>query len=85
MKLRHTLIMSAAFLMAYQANAGTPSTIDPAAKEIASMMCRWVLDGGKLTDPAQRLTIYENGIYGHSRFCNTDFDDKLACLNLSGV
>ncbi|MDN1857267.1 integrase, partial [Escherichia coli] len=26
----------------------------------------------------------ENGIYGHSRFCNTDFDDKLACLNLSG-
>ncbi|WP_341271538.1 4-fold beta flower protein, partial [Enterobacter hormaechei] len=23
------------------------------------------------------------GIYGHSRFCNTDFDDKLACLNLS--
>ncbi len=27
----------------------------------------------------------EDGIYGHSRFCNTDFDDKLACLNLSGV
>ncbi len=27
----------------------------------------------------------ENRIYGHSRFCNTDFDDKLACLNLSGV
>ena len=27
----------------------------------------------------------ENGIYGHSRFCITDFDDKLACLNLSGV
>ncbi|HGD8174112.1 TPA: hypothetical protein ACI7DR_005133, partial [Escherichia coli] len=26
-----------------------------------------------------------NGIYGHSRFCNTDFDDKWACLNLSGV
>ncbi|RFQ17831.1 integrase [Escherichia coli] len=24
-------------------------------------------------------------IYGHSRFCNTDFDDKLACLNLSSV
>ncbi|EAA8961939.1 hypothetical protein FMF91_22090 [Salmonella enterica] len=33
------------------------------------------LEGGRL----------ENGIYGHSRFCNTDFDDKLACLNLSGV
>ncbi len=33
------------------------------------------LSGGRL----------ENGIYGHSRFCNTDFDDKLACLNLSGV
>ncbi|EGT4306134.1 phage tail protein [Cronobacter sakazakii] len=30
-------------------------------------------------------TTDENGIYGHSRFCNTDFDDKLACLNLSGV
>ncbi len=26
-----------------------------------------------------------NGLYGHSRFCNTDFDDKWACLNLSGV
>ncbi|MGS7960228.1 hypothetical protein ACQ94Q_25140, partial [Escherichia coli] len=26
--------------------------------------------------------VSENGIYGHSRFCNTDFDDKLACLNL---
>ncbi|MCI2696211.1 MULTISPECIES: hypothetical protein, partial [Enterobacterales] len=23
--------------------------------------------------------VSENGIYGHSRFCNTDFDDKLAC------
>jgi hypothetical protein len=37
---------------------------------------------------ARRLQIgvvSENGIYGHSRFCNTDFDDKLACLNLSGV
>lgn len=21
----------------------------------------------------------ENGIYGHSRFCNTDFDDKWHC------
>jgi hypothetical protein len=30
-------------------------------------------------------SVSENGIYGHSRFCNTDFDDKLACLNLSGV
>ena len=29
--------------------------------------------------------VSENGIYGRSRFCNTDFDDKLACLNLSGV
>ncbi|MEH8895045.1 hypothetical protein RAF91_27545, partial [Klebsiella pneumoniae] len=34
----------------------------------------WVLYG----------VVSENGIYGHSRFCNTDFDDKLACLNLSG-
>ncbi len=22
----------------------------------------------------------ENGIYGHSRFCNTDFDDKLVSV-----
>uniref|UniRef100_UPI003D813C8F hypothetical protein n=1 Tax=Klebsiella quasipneumoniae TaxID=1463165 RepID=UPI003D813C8F len=36
---------------------------------------RWALLG----------VVSENGIYGHSRFCNTDFDDKLACLNLSGV
>ncbi|EPZ5835347.1 SinI family restriction endonuclease [Klebsiella pneumoniae] len=33
----------------------------------------------------QEGVVSENGIYGHSRFCNTDFDDKLACLNLSGV
>ena len=31
------------------------------------------------------VAVKKNGIYGHSRFCNTDFDDKLACLNLSGV
>ena len=35
--------------------------------------------------PGQTGVVSENGIYGHSRFCNTDFDDKLACLNLSGV
>ncbi|TBV77832.1 integrase, partial [Enterobacter hormaechei] len=29
---------------------------------------------------AQPGVVSENGIYGHSRFCNTDFDDKLACL-----
>ncbi|MGY9288780.1 hypothetical protein [Citrobacter braakii] len=34
---------------------------------------------------ANKGVVSENGIYGHSRFCNTDFDDKLACLNLSGV
>ncbi|RSA00217.1 cation transporter, partial [Enterobacter hormaechei] len=33
---------------------------------------------------ARSGVVSENGIYGHSRFCNTDFDDKLACLNLSG-
>ncbi|EAX7572101.1 hypothetical protein FD815_29670 [Klebsiella pneumoniae] len=42
--------------------------------------CR--LESGHCVDHGVRL---ENGIYGHSRFCNTDFDDKLACLNLSGV
>ncbi|BDS28183.1 hypothetical protein KAM576c_48020 (plasmid) [Enterobacter asburiae] len=35
--------------------------------------------------PTELGVVSENGIYGHSRFCNTDFDDKLACLNLSGV
>ncbi|CAH3921327.1 hypothetical protein AI2772V1_4647 (plasmid) [Enterobacter cloacae] len=40
-----------------------------------SVLCRIALKG----------VVSENGIYGHSRFCNTDFDDKLACLNLSGV
>ncbi|MCT7066783.1 hypothetical protein, partial [Salmonella enterica] len=34
---------------------------------------------------AERGGRLENGLYGHSRFCNTDFDDKWACLNLSGV
>nr|CDI45210.1 hypothetical protein [Escherichia coli R178]CED95328.1 hypothetical protein [Salmonella enterica subsp. enterica serovar Infantis] len=34
---------------------------------------------------ARSGVVSENGIYGHTRFCNTDFDDKLACLNLSGV
>lgn len=37
------------------------------------------------TDFVLSGVVSENGIYGHSRFCNTDFDDKLACLNLSGV
>ncbi|HAF3789387.1 TPA: hypothetical protein G8B56_004437 [Salmonella enterica] len=37
------------------------------------------------TGAPQKGVVSENGIYGHSRFCNTDFDDKLACLNLSGV
>lgn len=39
-----------------------------------------------IKDAVDKLgVVSENGIYGHSRFCNTDFDDKLACLNLSGV
>ncbi|MBT9724872.1 hypothetical protein GPK76_10870, partial [Escherichia coli] len=39
---------------------------------------------GIRTGDAERIGVAsENGIYGHSRFCNTDFDDKLACLNLS--
>lgn len=39
----------------------------------------------RITELALEGVVSENGIYGHSRFCNTDFDDKLACLNLSGV
>ena len=41
--------------------------------------------GGIGGEIARKGDVSENGIYGHSRFCNTDFDDKLACLNLSGV
>nr|WP_241188757.1 recombinase family protein [Escherichia coli] len=41
--------------------------------------------GGRWDRPELQGVVSENGIYGHSRFCNTDFDDKLACLNLSGV
>ncbi|WP_192799023.1 hypothetical protein [Leclercia adecarboxylata] len=47
-----------------------------------------ILDGDTLEVLQQNGELgvrLENGIYGHSRFCNTDFDDKLACLNLSGV
>ncbi|HAI9994175.1 TPA: hypothetical protein ACM3G7_004655 [Escherichia coli] len=49
-----------------------------------------LLNQDKALDAAHRRiellgVVSENGIYGHSRFCNTDFDDKLACLNLSGV
>jgi len=47
--------------MASQAHSATKSSIDPAAKEIVSMMCRWELDSGKLTEQAQLLTVYENG------------------------
>lgn len=39
----------------------------------------------RVVEVASLGVVSENGIYGHSRFCNTDFDDKLACLNLSGV
>lgn len=35
--------------------------------------------------PADIMGPLGKRIYGHSRFCNTDFDDKWACLNLSGV
>jgi hypothetical protein len=44
---------------------------------------QWV--GGVVAGVSRYWGRLENGIYGHSRFCNTDFDDKLACLNLSGV
>ncbi|EDI0517904.1 hypothetical protein CC791_22440 [Salmonella enterica subsp. enterica serovar Stanley] len=31
------------------------------------------------------LPEWRHKIYGHPRFCNTDFRLMLACLNLSGV
>ncbi|ECX5877039.1 hypothetical protein H0K60_004500 [Salmonella enterica] len=74
MKQHTALTMAAALLMTSQVLAATKSSIDPAAKEIASMMCRWVLDGGKLSDSAQRLTIYENGKY--QRWLELLPDDK---------
>ncbi len=55
-------------------------------EEIASAL-RFIEDGLLLIKQGkvEWFGEWENGIYGHSRFCNTDFDDKLACLNLSGV
>ncbi|MCW4934275.1 hypothetical protein P3S20_21820, partial [Enterobacter hormaechei] len=45
----------------------------------------WVISDKRTFDHVVLCgVVSENGIYGHSRFCNTDFDDKLACLNLSG-
>ncbi|SSM99312.1 integrase [Klebsiella pneumoniae] len=55
------------------------------SRDVASDI-EWLLKQGRqLGVNAQLGVVSENGIYGHSRFCNTDFDDKLACLNLSGV
>ncbi|MDU6060851.1 MAG: type VI secretion system ImpA family N-terminal domain-containing protein [Enterobacter sp.] len=50
-------------------------------------MNSWYEGMMKLQQLSHRLSSLDEqkGIYGHSRFCNTDFDDKLACLNLSGV
>lgn len=60
MKIHTALTMAVALLIASEAQATTKSSIDPAAKEIASMMCRWVLSSGQLTEPAQLLAVYEN-------------------------
>nr|WEQ77167.1 hypothetical protein FBMMDGCC_00086 [Klebsiella pneumoniae subsp. pneumoniae] len=38
-------------------------------------------DDGRQINPLIEVRL-ENGICGHSVLCNTDFDDKLACLNL---
>ena len=80
--------------------AGTKGTLSKSLQAIADQ-CKPVVvvvrvaegtDDPEDPEAAQKETISniigttdENGIYGHSRFCNTDFDDKLACLNLSGV
>ncbi|EDQ2188418.1 hypothetical protein GUO98_004399 [Salmonella enterica] len=41
---------------------------------------------GKLVSSTVKVGVsLGNGIYGHSRFCNTDFDDKWACSIFSGA
>ncbi|UKB52336.1 DUF2767 family protein (plasmid) [Enterobacter soli] len=60
---------------------------DSTSENIVAVLRNGIAESGKW-EPNQVLYLgvrLENGIYGHSRFCNTDFDDKLACLNLSGV
>ena len=59
---------------------------DSTSENIVAVLRNGIAESGKW-EPDQVLygVRLENGIYGHSRFCNTDFDDKLACLNLSGV
>ncbi len=67
----------------------TPPSRDELLKLIAVMGISVRALLRKNVEPYEELglagVVSENGIYGHSRFCNTDFDDKLACLNLSGV
>jgi len=60
MKRYHKITLAAAMIMVTQAHSATRSSLDPAAKETASMMCRWVLSSGDLTEPAQLLIVYEN-------------------------
>ena len=72
-------------------NADTARFVDKMVREhgFEPQQLHDVLAQTKKLDFVIRLmdkgVVSENGIYGHSRFCNTDFDDKLACLNLSGV
>lgn len=40
---------------------------------------------GTLSEKRCKWALFGKRIYGHSHCCNTDFDDKWACLNLSGV
>ncbi|CTU91111.1 Arc family DNA-binding protein [Escherichia coli] len=54
--------------------------------ELAIRVCRdFGPEDGPIVQQFKEQLDAINRIYGHSRFCNTDFDDKLACLNLSGV
>jgi hypothetical protein len=57
----------------------------PPEKALLTLVPQNILTKFPDTCLAKIGVVSENGIYGHSRFCNTDFDDKLACLNLSGV
>ncbi|MCI0278007.1 hypothetical protein E7W39_03735 [Cronobacter sakazakii] len=57
----------------------------PGLSESGIIVTGWLIIPVRLRSCFISGVTSENGIYGHSRFCNTDFDDKLACLNLSGV
>ncbi|MFZ5192961.1 hypothetical protein ACOY59_24340, partial [Enterobacter roggenkampii] len=79
-------IMAMSLHVEYHSAGVTGWTIQiPSCDSMRKCARWWAVLCFRLSKPGmtQQGVASENGIYGHSRFCNTDFDDKLACLNLS--